>query len=89
MMMLWKRREDKVNKFCVAIWLVFWLWAAPLSSDAAEKHPPAKGEALPEITMPAPKDPNHQVYLGLTDKKDFTISDIPAEVVIIEIFNMY
>jgi hypothetical protein len=81
--------EDKVKKFCVALWSVIWLWAAPLSSDAAEKQPPAEGGALPAITMPAPKDPNHQAYLGLNDQKDFTISDILAEVVIIEIFNMY
>jgi hypothetical protein len=65
------------------------LGVAPCSSIAAENQPPAEGGALPAITMPVPKDADHQAYLGLTDQKDFTVSDIAAEVVIIEIFNMY
>jgi hypothetical protein len=59
------------------------LWAK------AEVQPPAEGSVLPAITLPAPKDAAHQAYLGLTGKKAFTIEDIPAEVVIIEIMNMY
>ena len=72
-----------------ALGFIISLWAASLPSAAAESHPPAEGGALPAITMPAPKDADHQAYLGLTDQKDFTVSDIAAEVVIIEIFNMY
>jgi hypothetical protein len=55
----------------------------------AEGQPPAEGAALPAITLPAPKEAAHQAYLGLAGKKTFTIADIAAEVVIIEIMNMY
>jgi hypothetical protein len=34
-------------------------------------------------------DADHGTYLGVTGNKDFTVADITAEVVIIEIFNMY
>jgi len=78
-----------MRKFCVALGFVLWLGAASFSSVAAEGPPPAEGAALPAITLPAPKDAAHQAYLGLTGKKEFTIADIPAEVVIIEIMNMY
>ena len=78
-----------MKKIWIALCYVTSLWAASFPSAAAENQPPAEGGALPAITMPAPKDAGHQAYLGLADQKDFTVSDIAAEVVIIEIFNMY
>jgi thiol-disulfide isomerase/thioredoxin len=47
-------------------------------------------EALQRFSMPVPPDPSHKAYLGLSgNRPDFTIPDIVAEVVIIEIFSMY
>ena len=73
----------------VALMLTMWMGVASISSAAAENQPPAEGGSLPAIKLPVPKDAAHQAYLGLTGKKEFTIADIPAEVVIIEIMNMY
>jgi thiol-disulfide isomerase/thioredoxin len=56
-------------------------WAADL--------PPVKGAALPPITLPAPEDPDEKEYLGLSGGRFFSISQIKAEVVIIEIFSLY
>lgn len=53
------------------------------------KSPPKKGEVLPEINLPVPKDQGHRNYLGLSGEGFFKISRIKAEVVIIEIFSMY
>ena len=69
--------------------IIVGVWAALTPWAKAEGQPPAEGSVLPAITLPAPKDTAHQAYLGLTGKKEFTIADIPAEVVIIEIMNMY
>jgi len=55
----------------------------------AESQAPAEGAFLPAIRLPAPKDAGHETYLGVSGKKEFSVADIPAEVVIIEIFNMY
>jgi hypothetical protein len=55
----------------------------------AASQPPAVGGQLPEFTLPVPKSDAHQEYLGLAGKDAFTIAEISAEVVIIEIFSMY
>jgi hypothetical protein len=55
----------------------------------AASKPPAVGDQLPEFTLPVPKNDEQQKYLGLAGKESFKISEIKAEVVIIEIFNMY
>jgi hypothetical protein len=59
------------------------------ASAIAETKPPAEGAALPAFSLPAPKDAEHTTYLGVTGKETFGIADIKAEVVVIEIFNMY
>lgn len=69
--------------------LILGIWAASAVMAAAETQPPAEGAALPAITLPAPKDSGHVAYLGLAGKKSFAVADIPAEVVIVHIFNMY
>jgi hypothetical protein len=55
----------------------------------AEIKPPAEGGILPEIVLSAPEKSELQQYLGVTGKKTFTIPEIKAEVVLIEIFSMY
>ena len=55
----------------------------------AEIKPPAEGGILPEIVLSAPENSELQEYLGVTGKKTFTIPEIKAEVVLIEIFSMY
>jgi hypothetical protein len=55
----------------------------------ADSQPPAVGGVLPEFTMPVPKSDEYQKYLGLAGKESFKISEISADVVIIEIFSMY
>ena len=55
----------------------------------AESQPPAVGSVLPEFTLPVPQNDDYQRYLGIAGKDSFTIPEIKAEVVIIEIFSMY
>jgi len=73
----------------VTLWLAIWMGALFVSSAMAESQTPAEGASLPAIRLPAPKDAGHETYLGVSGKKEFSVADIPAEVVIIEIFNMY
>ena len=55
----------------------------------ADSQPPAVGGKLPEFSLPVPKSDEHQEYLGLAGKESFKISEISADVVIIDIFSMY
>ena len=60
-----------------------------LSPALAAEQPPAVGSTLPPIKLLVPDDPQAKKYLGLSVGKNFTIPEIKAQVVIIEIFNMY
>jgi hypothetical protein len=51
--------------------------------------PPPVGGTLPSFKLAIPEDAETRSYLGLADDSHFTVSQIKAEVVIIEIFNMY
>ena len=55
----------------------------------ADTSPPAEGGVLPPIDLGAPQSPEYQQYLGISGKKTFTVPEIKAEVVLIEIFSMY
>lgn len=64
---------------------------AALSAALArgEVEPPPEGGRLPEFSLSAPKDAEEQIYLGVKGKTLFKPADVKAEVLIIEIFNMY
>ncbi|MBW2579970.1 MAG: TlpA family protein disulfide reductase [Deltaproteobacteria bacterium] len=47
------------------------------------------GESLPPFELPIPQDARAQSYLGLSGTGQFTIAQIKAKVVIIQIFSMY
>ncbi len=69
------------------VWIL--LLAAALPAAAGEVPPPAVGGALAEFTLPPPADPEQRAYLGLKGDRPFPVSGIDAQVVIVEIFNMY
>ena len=56
---------------------------------SAVNNPPAEGGVLPAIALAVPQAAEHQKYLGIGGGKTFTIPEIKAEVVLIEIFSMY
>jgi peroxiredoxin len=55
----------------------------------AANKPPEKGEGLPVINLPVPKNPDEKNYLGLSGSGFFKIPQIKAKAVIVEIFSMY
>jgi len=56
---------------------------------AAAGAPPKKGDMLPPIKLVLPEDPAQRSYLGVSGEATFQISQVKAQVVIIEIFSMY
>jgi peroxiredoxin len=74
--------------------LVFSIIAAaflvlPAMQVCTAENVPEKGTAFPAITLPIPEKDAERAYLGLTGKGTFTIPQIKAEVVILEIYSMY
>jgi len=63
------------------------LWAVPaLSSESA-----AVNEPLPELVLTIPENGHYQTYLGLAGKagEKFTLADVQADILLIELFSMY
>ena len=56
---------------------------------SASGTPPPKGGPLPSFKLPIPKDPDEKAYLGLSGDGFFKVTQIKAEVVVIEIFSLY
>lgn len=61
---------------------------AALPAGAAE-HPLAVGREMPPITLEVPAEPALRQYLGLPATGTFTLSDVRADVLVVEIFSMY
>jgi thiol-disulfide isomerase/thioredoxin len=74
--------------FLGSVLAVVFILSIGWSTFAADK-PPQKGETLPSIQLPVPKSLVEKSYLGLSREGSFTIPQIKARVVIIEIFSMY
>jgi peroxiredoxin len=78
-----------VNKplICFAAFAICLLLAT--HAGLAFTSAPAIGESLPSFELPIPQDAGAQSYLGLSGTGQFTIAQIEAKVVIIQIFSMY
>ncbi len=50
---------------------------------------PEKGGTLPPIILSVPEKPSQKTYLGLSEGKTFALTDINANVLLVEIFSMY
>jgi hypothetical protein len=82
--MRWKNCQlILVQSLLLLLLLAFPFWVS------AANQPPPEGGVLPNIELPVPETPYHRQYLGLDQKSVFSIPDIKAEVVVIEIFSMY
>jgi len=76
----------KIPLFCLVT--IAFFFTMNLSVFAAGK-PPEEGGKLPLIKLSIPESAGEKAYLGLKGKGSFTIPQIKADVVIIEIFSMY
>jgi hypothetical protein len=61
----------------------------PSGFAEVDTSPPVEGGVLPPIDLGVPQSPEHQQYLGISGDTTFTIPQIKAEIVLIEIFSMY
>lgn len=51
--------------------------------------PPKQGENLPEIGLVVPDSEKDKVYLGIKGKDRFSINDIDAQLIVLEIIGVY
>ena len=55
----------------------------------AASKPPAKGTVLPQFQLEMDEDTEAKDYLGLSGSGGFTVSEINAQVVVIQLFSRY
>ena len=82
--MLTNLKKILVSCVCISAYLLVATHPALTASK-----PPATGETLPSFKLAAPENDQAKSYLGLSRSDQFTVPQIEAQVVIIEIFNMY
>jgi hypothetical protein len=70
----------------IRIAFCLFLFFAPQPTLAA---PPATGDTMPELILPVPFDPAGQEMLGLQGKSTFTLADLDAELIFIEVIGVY
>lgn len=78
-----------MKKVLIPSVVVAFLFSILAFHSLAANKPPEKGEALPTINLPVPKNPDERSYLGLSGSGLFKIPQIKAKTVIVEIFSMY
>jgi peroxiredoxin len=79
-------RKPKVNR---GLWLTVIMLGILLLNPQSFGAKPHQCGVLPHIRIPVPGSDAEKEYLGLTGGEFFTIPQIEARVVIIEIFSMY
>jgi thiol-disulfide isomerase/thioredoxin len=82
-----QKKENRMNThlrpICLAILasvFVFWT-AGPAGSQPAQ--------VSLGFTLPVPESPETRAYLGLDTQDRFTLDDVDADILIVEIFSMY
>jgi peroxiredoxin len=78
-----------MTKHLTVLAIMTFLFSTTVFPALAANQPPQKGEVLPVINLPIPKDPDEKNYLGLSGSGFFRIPQIKAKAVIVEIFSMY
>ena len=67
---------------------LFVLCAWAFQSGLASASPIKAGDVLPEITLSTPEAASDQEYLGVSGGDSFKVTDIKADLVIVEIFGV-
>ena len=82
-------RGSVMQLFIRASMVFLALTVGAVSICLAGDHPPPEGGQLPQIVLKVPENTTQQAYLGVTGRKEFSVPDIDAPVVIVQIFSMY
>jgi peroxiredoxin len=78
-----------MRRMLMVLSMISFLFPIIVFPALAAGKPPEKGEVLPVINLPVPKNPGARNYLGLSGSGLFKIPQIKANAVIVEIFSMY
>ena len=79
----------RVKELVILLLFILVLFAVVHYPVVAASKPPAQGTVLPQFQLEVPKDSEAKSYLGLSGSGEFTVSEINAQVVVIQILSRY
>lgn len=86
-------KESLGRRFCcfVSLCVLLGLCSYPAfgSEGKKESQPISVGMDLPQFMLNAPASEKEKQYLALKNPKPFSLSEIPAKVMVVEIFSVY
>lgn len=77
-----------MKKICMFVSMVMFVLAST-AAMASANPPPQVGSTFPELKLIKPADSTDLKYLGLSGSGEFSVDQIKAQVVIVQIFSMY
>ncbi len=69
--------------------LAMMLIVASAATAVAASQPPQAGNSLPEMKLNKPADSAELKYLGLSGSGTFSVEDVKAQAIILQVFSMY
>jgi peroxiredoxin len=69
--------------------MLLFLSGWPTDSRAQENKLIKKGDAFPEIALKTPSQAKDRTYLGISGGDQFKVKELKAEVILVEIFDVY
>jgi peroxiredoxin len=84
--------EPLTRRFlCIVICVFLCIFVNPVHGSEEKAAPKAvsAGMKLPQFTMDAPSSEKDRQYLGLKNSESFSLSQIPAKLIVVEIFSVY
>lgn len=72
-----------------SLWLVIYILLGLSCYPAYGAETVSSGQNLPQFTLDVPDSVELQEYLGLKNLKSFSISQIPAKLILLEVFSIY
>lgn len=83
------RPRERLGFFIGFILAVLGMGMGCAGRGFAESGIPGVGQVFPPIALEVPKDPAMRTYLGIGDAQTFTVDQVDADIVVVEIFSMY
>lgn len=78
-----------VKELFILVLLILVLFFLVHYPVVATSKPPAEGTVLPQFQLAVPEESEAKGYLGLSGNDEFTIPEIKAQVVVIQILSRY
>ncbi len=73
----------------LSVHVLLGIWLGCAGWGHAGSGVPEVGGTFPPLVLEAPKDPAMRAYLGIGDVRTFTVDQVDADVVVVEILSMY